>query len=347
MSRAKPKHLYKKKRRSRLPLILVLLFLAFGLLYAGVHSFFQAPELPGQKNPALPVSTDTQDEPRKEQSVETEAEQAAEAARKAHFARKKDCYTILISGLDNHNGGADSNILVTANVGEGFVHAVSIPRDTKSVYGGKSHKINADYNSGGMERLAEVVSDQLGIPVDYTVTVDLNGFVRLVDAIGGVDFDIPVNMNYDDPTQNLSIHFSKGRRHLSGKDAIKVVRFRHNNDGTGYGSEDIGRMKTQQDFLKAVAQKMLSPSVLKPAKISELAQVFSDSVETNGLTVGNLVWLATEMVSMGPENISFATLPGQWKSPYIYLDEAAVLEEVNTYLNPYVEDRTPEDLNIP
>lgn len=347
MSKSKPKHLCEKKRRSRLPLILTLLFLAFGLIYAWVHSFFQAPELPGPDQSALSDTASPQDEPREEQNAQSEAEQAAEAARKAHFARKENCYTILISGLDDNNGGADSNFLVTVNIGQGFVHAVSIPRDTKAVYGGHSHKINAAYNSGGMERLSEVVSDQLGIPVDYTVTVNLKGFIQLVDAIGGVDFYIPVNMNYDDPNQNLSIHFSKGMRHLNGKEAMKVVRFRHNNDGTGYGSEDIGRMKTQQDFLKAVAQKMLSPSVLTPGKISELAQVFSDSVKTNGLTVGNLVWLASEMVSMGPDSISFSTLPGQWKSPFIYLDEEAVLEVVNTYLNPYVEDRTPEDLNIP
>lgn len=102
------------------------------------------------------------------------------------------------------------------------------------------------------------MSEQLGIPVDYTVSVNLKGFTALVDAIGGVDFDVPINMDYDDPIQNLSIHFKKGVQHLSGADALRVVRFRHNNDGSGYGSEDLGRMATQQKFLKAVAKKMLS-----------------------------------------------------------------------------------------
>ena len=57
-----------------------------------------------------------------------------------------------------------------------------------------------------------------------------------------------MNMDYDDPLQDLSIHFPKGMRHLDGAEALKVVRFRHNNDGTGYGSEDVGRMATQQNF---------------------------------------------------------------------------------------------------
>ena len=332
---SKPKHL--KRSRHRAAPFLILAVLAVGALYAGVHSFFRAPALP-EKTP--------QEEIQAEHQLEEEREAAmAEAARLAHLERKEDCYTILVSGLDNDNGGADTNMLVTVNVGEGFVHAVSIPRDTKCIYGGKSHKINAAYNSGGMERLSAVVSDQLGIPVDYSLTINLRGFVALVDAIKGVDFYVPINMDYDDPVQNLSIHFKKGMQHLNGEDAMKVVRFRHNNDGTGYGNEDISRMQTQQNFLKAVAQKMLSPATI--GRIPELAGIVKDHIRSEGLTAGNLAWLGTEMISMGPDNISFSTLPGEWKSPFIYLDADAVLEVVNTYLNPYVEDRVPEDLNIP
>lgn len=72
-----------------------------------------------------------------------------------------------------------------------------------------------------MTKLAEVVSDQLGIPVDYTVSVDLTGFEALVEAIGGVNFDVPINMDYDDPIQNLSIHFKKGVQYLNGADAMR------------------------------------------------------------------------------------------------------------------------------
>ena len=194
------------------------------------------------------------------------------------------------------------------------------------------------------EKLAEVVGDQLGIPVDYTVSVDLRGFVALVDAIDGVDFEVPINMNYDDPYQDLHIHFSAGMQHLTGEEAMKVVRFRHNNDGSGYGSEDIGRMQTQQNFLKAVASQTLTLSNV--GKVDEFVKIFMEYVDTD-LTLGNLAWLAKEAISMGAENIAFSTLPNEWRSPYIYLDPAATLEVVNQHLNPYVEDRTMEDLNIP
>ena len=117
---------------------------------------------------------------------------------------------------------------------------------------GKSRKINYAYNLGGMDQMRETVSDALGIPVDFTVEVNLKAFVKLVDEIGGVDFEVPLNMNYDDPYQDLHIHLKKGMQHLDGQNALKVVRFRHNNDGSGYGTEDIGRIGTQQAFLKVM-----------------------------------------------------------------------------------------------
>ena len=186
--------------------------------------------------------------------------------------------------------------------------------------------------------MAQTVSDQLGIPVDYTVLVDLKAFQALVDTIGGVDFYIPVDMDYEDPYQNLSIHFSKGMRHLNGSEALKVVRFRE-----GYASQDIGRMHTQQEFLKAVAKQLMTPANLN--KLGDLCKIFVEYVETD-LNAGNLVWMGGQVAAMGMENIEFATLPGEWKSPYIYLNQEEVLAMVNEHLNPYTEDRTAEDLNI-
>ena len=196
--------------------------------------------------------------------------------------------------------------------------------------------------------LADVVSRQLGIPVDYTVLVDLRGFEALVNAIGGVDFYIPVDMDYDDPVQDLHIHFSKGSAHLNGADALKVVRFRHNNDGTGYGTEDIGRIGTQQAFLKAVAKQLLQIGNVK--NIPALVDIFYTYVKTD-LTTGNLVWLGNEALNIGTENIHFATLPGDGSGYYnkqsVYvLDAQATCDLVNEALNPYNEALTLEDMDI-
>ena len=327
------KRVMKRRRRRSGKRVLLLLVIAAGLIYAGAHILIRQPEVKAQEDPD-PVE-ETEDLTQEER----DAAAAAAAALAAHTERKDQFYTILVSGCDDGNGNSDTNILLAVDAKNGYIHGVSIPRDTKAVWNGNSHKINAAFGSGGTEKLAEVIGDQLGIPVDFTVSVDLKGFVALVDAIGGVDFDVPVNMDYEDPYQDLYIHIPAGMQHLSGKEALKVVRFRE-----GYASQDIGRMETQQKFLKAVAQQTLTLSNLD--KIPEFANIFNQYVKTD-LTLGNLAWLGKEAISMGSSAISFSTLPGEWKSPYIYLDQDAVLELVNQYLNPYVEDRTAEDLNIP
>ena len=327
-----PNRVRRKRRRRNPARILLAVVLIAAAAYAGIHCLlFQKPQQ---------VQAVEQLNEEEQNAEQAQVDEEAEALR-SHQERKADFYTILVSGVDDGNGNSDTNILVAVDTAGGSIYGVSIPRDTKAVWNGKNHKINAAYGSGGMEKLADTVSDQLGIPVDYTVCVNLKGFVALVDAIGGVDFNVPIDMNYDDPYQDLSIHFSAGMQHLNGQEALEVVRFRHNNDGTGYGSEDIGRMQTQQAFLKTVASKALTLS-----NIDSLIQVFFQYVDTD-LTIGNLAWLADKVLSMGTENISFSTLPNEWHSPYIYLDQEATLDLVNQYLNPYEEDRLPEDLNIP
>ena len=256
--------------------------------------------------------------------------------------RKDDFYTVLISGLDDHNGGSDTNILLGFDAQGGAVRGVSIPRDSGVWYRGKAHKVNAASKQGA-EELAAVLEDTLGIPVDFTVQVDLGAFAALVNAIGGVEFNVPIDMDYDDPLLDLSIHFKAGLQHLDGEEALKVVRFRQNNDGTGYGTQDIGRIATQQAFLKTVAAKMLA----NPGKISEYVQIFKDHVDTE-LELGELAWFGEKALLMGLDNISFTTLPGEWsgrRSLYM-LDGEAVLALVNEALNPYELDRTAEDLNI-
>ena len=178
--------------------------------------------------------------------------------------------------------------------------------------------------------------------------MELQGIEELVDAIGGVDFDIPLDMDYDDPVQDLHIHFRKGPRHLTGAEALGVVRFRHNNDGTGYGTEDIGRIGTQQAFLKAVAKKMMS--ALSLDTLSSYAMIFSKHVKTD-LSMGNLVWIATEALSMGMDNIHFHTLPGDGAGlyegrSYYVLDPEAVVTLANTAMNPYNEPLTLENMDI-
>lgn len=255
------------------------------------------------------------------------------------------CYTILLTGVDDAGGGSDTNLLIRFDAGGKRIDAVSLPRDTLLHTDRASNKLNFAYASGGMERLRGDVENLLGVPVDFTVTVDLDGFAALIDRIGGVDFDVPRDMDYDDPAQNLHIHFTQGLRHLNGQEAMEVVRWRRNNDGTGYADADIGRIATQQAFLSAVATQ-----AARIRNVPALAQVLFSHVSTD-LSVGNLVWLAGEALSIGAEGLRFHTLPGDGAGYYrresVYvLDPDATLALVNDALNPYDQDIAMDELDI-
>ena len=312
--------------------LLSLLFLTVAVV-ATVKYVVRAPE---------PV-TDGEDQ-QTQQDGTAEDSDAIQTISNGRERKSKYCYNILLYGVDNDAGGSDTNMLMRFDAVNKTVDVVSLPRDTLMSNG---HKLNSSYNNGGTEKLRSNIEDMLGVPVDFYVSVDLKGFITLIDQIDGVDFDVPEDMDYDDPYQDLHIHFKKGLQHLNGQQAMEVVRFRHNNDNTGYGGQqDLGRIGTQQAFLKTVAQKLM-----KLENVPAMAETFLKYVKTD-LTLGNLVWLANQALTMGgTDAISFATLPGDgagwYKGMSVYaLDPEQVLEMTNSMLNPYATDITADDQNI-
>ena len=127
---SKPRHL-RKQRRRLLPLLLLAVFV-FAAVYAGAHCLFRQPEQKLAPAPARETSAGAE-------AVSSEA-QGQEVLR-SHLERKADFYTILVSGVDDGNGGSDTNILLAVDAVNNYIYGVSIPRDTKAVWGGKSHKI--------------------------------------------------------------------------------------------------------------------------------------------------------------------------------------------------------------
>ena len=195
-------------------------------------------------------------------------------------------------------------------------------------------KINSVYAGGGkdgMERLASRLKDLLGFPVDGYVLVDLEAFQKTVDLVRGVEFDVPMDMNYEDPSQNLYIHLQKGLQTLDGEQAMGLVRFRK-----GYATQDIQRTQTQQQFLKALAKQCLSVSSL--TKLREFADIFSQYVTTN-LTTGNMVWFGKELLSCDFDNMKTYTAEGEGAmingASYYPLYAGKLLSVVNEAFNPY------------
>ncbi len=331
-----------KRKTSALQAVAVTTISALFILTAlfGLYKCFSQEPTLRPSGPAAPEpDPSAAQEP---ENPEDDARPLSSEERKEHF------YTVLMAGLDDENGGSDTNLLMALDAENGTINVVSLPRDTLLNVSWSVKKLNNAYHHGGISQTRTEVSRLLGIPVDYYVTVDLRAFVELVDAIDGVDFDIPVDMDYDDPEQDLHIHFKKGPRHLTGQQALEVVRWRQNNDGTGYATADIGRIGTQQAFLTAVAKQTLQVSNLD--KIPEMAEIFSTRVETD-LKLANLIWIGEQALSMGSDSIAFHTLPGDGAGyykggSYYVLDPEGVLELIDTYFNPYKRPLTREDMDI-
>ena len=211
----------------------------------------------------------------------------------------------------------DTIIVCSYNPKTQTAYMLSIPRDT---FVGKNQntakgtdKINSLY-SKSPEKLLEKVSDITGMDVEYYAVVDNNALIEIVDIIGGVNFNVPIDMDYDDPTQDLHIHLSQGIQKIDGKKAEQLLRFRHNNDGTSYpveyGDNDYGRMRTQREFIsETLKQTLVIKNIFKSKEI--LDTVFNN-IETN-MEIKELLPYIPDAVEFDINSIISNQLPGESK----------------------------------
>ncbi|MBP2654038.1 MAG: cell envelope-related transcriptional attenuator [Firmicutes bacterium] len=211
----------------------------------------------------------------------------------------KDRINILVLGVDERKddaGRSDTTFLVTIDTASKKVTMLSIPRDSRLKIAGHGwDKFNHAYAFGGTKLSKSTLENLLGIPIDYTVSINLNGFVRLVDAIGGVTIDVEKRMRYVDPYDDnggLHIDLKPGVQRMDGKTAVEYVRYR---DEEG----DIGRVARQQKFLKALTQEFTKPKIL--TKLPELVRVFAEMVKTDMPTreMVKLIPIVKEAASAG------------------------------------------------
>jgi LCP family protein required for cell wall assembly len=183
---------------------------------------------------------------------------------------------------------------------------LSIPRDTRIYFNGKYMKVNAVNAIGGPELAISTIEEMLNVDINYYVRIDYKGFRECIDAIGGVDATIERDMDYD--AEGISVHFKAGENvHLDGQLAEEYVRWRKNNDGTGYAMGDLGRIQTQQGFLLTIADKLKSPSTI--LRLPEVINTASKYVETN-MSPSKMVKYFSKLKGIAKEDIHNETLAG-------------------------------------
>ena len=226
-----------------------------------------------------------------------------------------------ISGVDDYKL-ADTIMVASYNPKTQEASLMSIPRDT---YVGKkdrktatqnyiaSYKINTVFRSGTKTQDAiDRINDLTGLKLENYVIIDTKALIKLVDAIGGVTFNVPIDMYYtEDTEQNLYIDLKAGEQLIDGAKAEQLLRFRHNNDGStypsSYGQQDLGRMRTQREFIMATLKQTLK--VQNIFKLKQIIDVMNENVTTN-MDLASLKSYVPAAVKFDANNIKTGMVPG-------------------------------------
>ncbi len=224
---------------------------------------------------------------------------------------------------DKSSGNTDSMMVANYNPEKRQVSIVTIPRDTKvKLKNNILPKINAAYAAGGRNHegakySAEVVSKLTGININYYVHINISAIKKITDMLGGVYFDVPVDMKYDDPTQNLHINLKKGYQLLDGDGVEQLLRFRKPN-GEHYSQElkafydgsDIKRTEMQMKFIKEFIKQKLK--VQNIPKLNPVINYAFQNIITN-MTLSDALKMSTGLISISPDNFNSFRLDGEDK----------------------------------
>ena len=338
----------RRAMRPRWPRRLLAAFLTLAVLavgaYAGYRVWAKAPET---EQGGLNDYTTEQPE---ESGVAAEAPDSA-------ASHRDGVYTFLISGIDVVGYHNDTNLVGMFDTVNGKLNIVSLPRDMLVNVNLNIKKINQPYaaaknnNQDATAALLDTVSDILGYEVDMYAFVNIEAAAEIVDAIGGVYFDIPYDMDWDAPDQDppLHIHIKAGPQTLDGENFVNAMRFRMSNDGSHtYAGGDIQRIEFQHELLMAFAEQALQFGNI--ANIGEIYSAVMENTETN-VSLGNIMFLLEQFLKLDGEDISFHTIPNRMDGMinglnYVMplIDDWVVM--LNEYLNPFDVEITKENLNM-
>lgn len=216
---------------------------------------------------------------------------------------------VLVLGLENTR--SDTIMVASYDAKNKAADVISIPRDTyvdrDGFVNSGNNKINSVYTVKGIEGLSEIILHITGLKIDKYVTIDYDGVRAAVDAVGGVEVDVPFHMRYTDPYANppLDINIEPGIQTIKGDRAMEFLRFRKTNYSgySGYSDGDLGRIEAQQGFVKAAIKKALTfrlPVVVK--EVFPFVETDFSLTEATSLAMGS--------IGLSTENVNFHTIPG-------------------------------------
>lgn len=346
----KRKSTYRAATQSTLIVVIVVLALIIVAMAATVVWLYKPASNP---NADLPFSTDpvdppsTGDHPDLPPDTEDPADTDKSDTPPAYIPRE-EVYNFLLIGHDRAASLADVIMLANYDVKSGKVAIMQIPRDTYYVGDSSKNQLNVQYSAYvnrahyrgesnptavAADKFARILEQNLCIKIHYTAVIDLDGFVNIVNAVGGVDVYVPVDMDYEDPVQDLYIHLKKGPAHLNGEDAEGFIRFRED-----FVQADIGRVNAQKIFMTAFMEKVKSSISL--TNLSVLNTLVNEVIKnlTTDIPAADFVYFGKNALSVDFSNIKMMTVPGDYAGGSYVINRAATLQIINDYFNIYNTD---------
>ena len=255
-------------------------------------------------------------------------------------SRKDGVYTMLLVGLDQMSGSTDTILVGRFDTVKHEVNLISIPRDTITNTDTDVRKINSVYagslnwGGNGIDSLLKEIDWLTGFTPDCYAVLNLNTFIEIIDELGGVDFDVPEEMEYmyqDILGDKGYVYLAPGMQHLDGIHAMALCRYR-----IGYVTGDYGRIETQHAFMKACADQFIKLGNIPHARA--VAEILGENLLTN-LSTANIAWFMRQLMQCRSEDIHFDTMPSEgrflqgysYAVPYLW----EWLDMVNNCLNPY------------
>ena len=229
---------------------------------------------------------------------------------------------VLVLGTDEGGLRSDVIMVFSLNPKTNSINLVSIPRDTKITINGSSMKINSALTVGGEKLSVQKVKEISGIPIHDYVTFNFDAVKDLVNALGGVEFDVPQDMDYEDPEQNLYIHLKKGVQVLDGDKAIQLLRFRK------YAMADIQRNSVQQDFVKAIFEQKANISYF--TKIPEIYSIINENI-VSSMSLSDIMKYASTLRRMSNTEFNSFEMPYSLSGNYVVVQQPEAKELFETY----------------
>ena len=314
------------------------------VLLAGTAALSLRGALPTREAAAPERSAQQSAAPRQEKQTTALAAVEEEGAAE----RRKNVYTLILAGMDEISGNTDTIVIVRLDAEARRIDLVNVPRDTYINRAWEVRKINCAYtaaeNAGesGLEGLRGAMRGLCGFDADCCVVVDLITVEQAIDLMGGVYFDVPFDMDYEDSAQDLSIHIGAGYQRLSGEQCVQLCRYRKN-----YINGDLDRIALQQSFLKAAARQFISLGSIP--NLTRVVQLAATSVDSD-LTASNIAYLLRCAIQCSADDIRFYTMPNRPADAgglsYTFVEKDEWLALLNDALNPFDTPIGEENLDL-